>query len=362
MLYKIGLTLIPGVGDVNGKKLVAYCGGVEAVFKEKKQNLLKIPGIGQSVVNSLKNSEILLRAEEELEFINKYRITPLFYLDNNYPTRLTHCVDSPILLYYKGNANLNSEKIVSIVGTRNASTYGRSVCEEIIDDLHSMNALVVSGLAYGIDTCAHKASLKNGIKTIAVLAHGLDTIYPQQNKTLSKKLLTNGGLLTEFMSKSKPDRENFPKRNRIVAGLSDAVIVIESGKKGGALITANIANSYNRDVFAVPGNLGEKLSEGCNNLIKTNKAALIQSADDLKYIMGWENEIKIATPKQKKLFVKLSKDEEILLNILKEKKEMDIDTLRFTSDLSMSKVAAALLNMEFEGIIISLPGKIYRLS
>ena len=361
MLYKIGLTLIPGVGDVNGKKLVAYCGGVEAVFKEKRGSLLKIPGIGHSIVNSIHNSKVLLRAEEEVKFIEKYEIIPLFYLDDNYPTRLTHCFDSPILLYYKGNANLNSEKIVSIVGTRNSSTYGRSICEEIVDGLNSMNVLVVSGLAYGIDTCAHKASLKNGLKTIAVLAHGLDTIYPQQNKTLSKKLLTNGGLLTEFMTKSKPDRENFPKRNRIVAGLSDAVIIIESGKKGGALITANIANSYNRDVFAVPGNVGEKLSEGCNNLIKTNRAALIQSVEDLKYIMGWENEKQLSTPKQRKLFVKLSQEEEILFNILKEKKEMDIDTLRFTSDLSMSKVAAALLNMEFEGIIISLPGKIYRL-
>lgn len=361
LLYKIGLTLIPGVGDINGKKLVAYCGGVEAVFKEKRGNLLKIPGIGQSVVNSIHNSKILLRSEEEMKFIEKYQITPLFYLDDDYPTRLTHCVDSPILLYYKGNANLNSEKIVSIVGTRNASTYGKGICEKIVDDLQSMNIIVVSGLAYGIDTCAHIASLKNGLKTIAVLAHGLDIIYPQQNKTLSKKLLKNGGLLTEFMTKSKPDRENFPKRNRIVAGLCDAVIVIESSKKGGALITANIANSYNRDVFAVPGNVGEKLSEGCNNLIKTNRAALIQSAEDLKYIMGWESETQISTSKQRKLFVKLSDEEEILFNILKEKKEMDIDTLRFTSNLSMSKVAAALLNMEFEGILISLPGKIYRL-
>jgi len=355
------LTLIHGVGDVNGKKLVAYCGGVEAVFKENKKNLLKIPGIGQSVVSSIDDSKILLRAEEELKFIEKYKIAPLFYLDDNYPKRLTHCVDSPNLLYYKGNANLNSEKIVSIVGTRNATTYGKNVCEEIVKGLQSMNVLVVSGLAYGIDTCAHRTSLKNGLKTIAVLGHGLDTIYPQQNKALSKELLKNGGLLTEFMSKSKPDRENFPKRNRIVAGLSDAVIVVESGKKGGALITANIANSYNRDVFAVPGNLNEKLSEGCNNLIKTNRAALLQSAEDIKYIMGWENEVHISAPKQRKLFVKLSQEEEILLNILKEKKEIDIDTLRFDSGLSMSKVAAALLNMEFEGIIISLPGKIYRL-
>ena len=361
LLYKIGLTLIRGVGDVNGKKLVAYCGGVEAVFKENKQNLLKIPGIGQSIVNSINDSKILLRAEEELKFIEKYKITPLFYLDDNYPMRLSHCVDSPILLYYKGNANLNSEKIISIVGTRNSSIYGRSVCEEIIKDLHPMNVLVVSGLAYGIDTCAHKASLKNGLKTIAVLGHGLDTIYPQQNKNLSKELLKNGGLLTEFLSKSKPDRENFPKRNRIVAGLSDAVIVIESGKKGGALITANIANSYNRDVFAVPGNLGEKLSEGCNNLIKTNRAALIQSAEDIKYIMGWKNEVQVSIPKQRKLFVKLSEEEKIVYNILKEKNEIDIDTLRFASGLSMSKVAAVLLNMEFERIIISLPGKIYRL-
>jgi len=191
LLYKIGLTLIPGVGDVNGKKLVAYCGGIEAVFKENKKALLKIPGIGQAVVNSIYNSKVLQRAEEEMKFIEKYKIMPLFYLDKKYPTRLSHCVDSPLLLYYKGNADLNSEKIVSIVGTRNASPYGKNICENIIKDISSMNILVISGLAYGIDTCAHKASLKNELKTIAVLAHGLDTIYPQLNKTLSRNLLKN---------------------------------------------------------------------------------------------------------------------------------------------------------------------------
>ena len=360
LLYQIGITLIPGVGDIVGKKLIAYCGSIEAVFKEKKKLLLKIPGIGKSTVNSIINQNILERAEEEIRFIEKYKIDTLFYLDDKYPYRLKQCEDSPMLLFYKGTADLNAPKIISIVGTRKASEYGKEICSSLIEGLIEQNILIVSGLAYGIDTCAHKTSLESNLKTVGVLAHGLDKVYPQLNKSLAEKMLNNGGLLTEFLSKTTPDRENFPKRNRIIAGLSDAVIVIESAIRGGALITADIANSYNRDVFAVPGRLYDKYSQGCNNLIKTNRAALVQSAEDIKYIMGWEI-MKKKTKKQQRLFIKLSPEEETIVNILKEKQELGIDKISSLSKLSASKVASALLNLEFEGIIKCLPGKVYRM-
>jgi len=359
LIYQIGITLIPGIGDVNGKKLIAYCSGAEAVFKEKRKNLMKIPGIGEATVNSIISQKVLERAEKEIEFINKYKITPLFFSDKAYPQRLKHCIDSPLMLYYMGSADLNSPRIVSIVGTRRASEYGKEICNKIIEGLIDLNVLVISGLAYGIDTNAHKTALKNNLATVGILAHGLDRIYPAANKSLAEKMVLNGGLLTDFLSKTNPDRENFPKRNRIIAGISDATIVIESAIRGGALITANIANSYNRDVFAVPGKLTDKYSEGCNFLIKTNRAALIQSAKDVKYIMRWESESK-KTARQKKLFTEFSPDEELVMNILKEKEEVGIDYIVLKSKLSSSKIASILLNLEFEGIVKCLPGKMFK--
>lgn len=360
--YKIGISLIPDVGDITAKKLIAYCGGVEAVFKESKKNLLKIPGVGVHIVKSIINQDVLKRAEDEISFIDKYKIKALFYLDKDYPTRLKHCIDSPMMLYYKGNADLNNQKIVSIVGTRNATSYGKENCNKIIEGLIPLDVIIVSGLAYGIDSHAHKTALKNNLKTIAVLAHGLDQIYPSINKSLAEKMINHGGLITEFMNKTKMDPAFFPRRNRIVAGISDATIVIESGIRGGSLITANIANSYNRDVFAVPGRNNDKFSQGCNHLIKTNKAALIQSVEDLIYIMGWEEKSKKTIAKQQKLFVKLEPDEEKLVKLLQENGESGIDWLCLNSKLPMSKVASLLLNLEFSGIVISLPGKMYRLS
>ena len=351
--------MIPGIGDINGKKLVSYCGSAEAIFKEKKRNLQKIPGIGESTVNSIISHKVLARAEEEIEFINKYNITPLFYLDKDYPKRLTHCIDSPVMIYYKGNADLNAPRIVSIVGTRRATEYGKETCNKIIEGLSDLNVLVVSGLAYGIDTNAHKAALKNNLDTVGILAHGLDRIYPAANKSLAEKMVHHGGLITDFISKTNPDRENFPKRNRIIAGISDALIVIESAIRGGALITANIANSYSRDVFALPGKINDTYSEGCNFLIKTNKAALIQSAKDVKYIMLWESKNE-KTSKQQKLFVELSPEEEQIVNIIKQNKEASIDQIVLESKFTNSKIAAILLNLEFKGVIKSLPGKMYK--
>ncbi len=359
--YQIGITLLPGIGDVIGKKLIAYCGGAEAVFKQKKNALEKVPNVGKKLVDSILNQNVLKRAEEEIAFIEKHNITPLFYLDKKYPARLKNCADSPLMLYYLGNADLNVPKIVSIVGTRNATDYGKAMCDKIIEGLAPYDALVVSGLAYGIDTNAHRAALENKLKTVAVLGHGLNKIYPFANKSLAIKMMDHGGLLTDYMNKTNPDRENFPKRNRIIAGVSDATIVVEAGKKGGALITAEIANSYNRDVFSVPGRIGDAFSEGCNFLIKTNKAALVQNADDIAYIMGWELPGTEKKSKQRELFVVLTEDEEKIVKIMRDEELPGIDRIIQQSGLPTSKVAAALLNLEFQGLLRALPGKVYKL-
>jgi DNA processing protein len=360
LLYQIALPLIPGVGDVNGKKLVAYCGGAGAVFKEKKAALMKIPGIGSFTVNQIQNHKSLQRAEEEIRFIEKFKIRALFYTDSDYPTRLLNCEDSPLMLYYKGNVSLNAKRVVSVVGTRRASNYGRNICEQIVADLKAKDVMVVSGLAYGIDSCAHRKSLDCGMETIGVLAHGLDRIYPAQNRKLAERMLEQGGLLTEFLSKSKPDRENFPKRNRIVAGMSDAVVVVESDKRGGAIITAGLGNSYNRDVFAVPGRVGDDGSRGCNFLIRTNRAALAENGNDVAYLMGWDDK-PVQVKEQPQLFVNFSEEENRLLEIIREAGEISIDQLGVRSGLLTSKVSAALLKIEFEGAVQSLPGKRYKI-
>ncbi len=352
---------MPGIGDVLGKKLIAYCCGVEAVFKQKRKALEKIPNIGGKLVNAILNQNVLTRAGEEIKFIDDQNITPLFYLEKNYPSRLKNCIDSPIMLYYKGNAELNVPKVISVVGTRKASQYGKEICEKLIDGLVEHDALIVSGLAYGIDTCAHKSSLDHQLKTIAVLGHGLDRLYPYLNRPLSEKIMGYGGLLTEFMSQSKPDRENFPKRNRIIAGMSDATIVIEAAKRGGALITAEMANSYNRDVFSVPGRIGDTYSEGCNFLIKSNKAVLIQSAKDIGYILGWDVANTRQPKIQRQLFVELSLEEEKIVAVMQKNETTGIDTICAETQLPISKIAAALLNLEFQGLVRALPGKVFKL-
>lgn len=360
--FKIALSLIPNIGDIRAKRLVAYCGSVEAVFKEKKAALSKIPGIGVNNAAAVINQDVFNRAEEEIKFIEKNGIMPLFYLDSDYPKRLTHCEDSPIMLYYKGNSNLNGQKIISIVGTRDATNYGRELCEKLVADLSSFNPLIISGLAFGIDVCAHRAALDNGLSTIGVFAHGLDKVYPALHKVTADKMIEQGGLITDFTSKTIPDRENFVRRNRIVAGMSDATIVIESKKNGGSLITADIANSYNRDVFAFPGNVNNATSEGCNNLIKQNKAALMQSAADIIYIMGWEQRKNKKANMQRQLFIELKPEEEILVNLIKEKNIINVDDICLLAKMSMSKVSSLLLTLEFSGIVRSMPGKIYKLN
>jgi DNA processing protein len=361
-IYEIALTLIPGIGDAMGKKLVTICGGAEAVFREKKQLLARVPRVGQKVLEALSDKTILERAEKELAFIEKFRISTLFFLDADYPFRLKNCIDSPVLLYYKGNADLNSPRMVGVVGTRKATEYGRTVCNRIISDLTTDKVTIVSGLAYGIDSCAHKTALDNNLQTIGVLGHGLDRIYPSQNKTLAEKMMKNGGLLTEFMRDTIPDRENFPKRNRIIAGICDAILVVEAADKGGALITADIGNSYNRDVFAVPGRIFDPYSEGTNRLIRRNMASLVQSAGDIRYLMGWEDQGRKPDGFQKKIFLEMTADEQVLVDYLGRNGSSGIDDICIQCKLSMSTTSAALLNLEFEGIVKSLPGKIYTLS
>ena len=361
-LYEIALTLVPGIGDHLGKKLVICCGSAEAVFREKKQLLAKVPRVGGKVLEALSGKNILERAEKELAFVEKFRIRTLFFLDQDYPFRLKNCIDSPVLLYYKGNADLNGSRMIGVVGTRNATEYGKTVCHKIISDLAPDKVMIVSGLAYGIDSCAHRSALDNSLQTIGVLGHGLDRIYPYQNKMLAEKMLKSGGLLTEFMSDTNPDRENFPKRNRIIAGISDAILVVEAAEKGGALITAGIGNSYNRDVFAVPGRICDPYSVGTNQLIRRNIAALVQSADDIRYLMGWEDQGKKPDGFQKKIFLDLTEDERTLVDYLGANGSSGIDDICIQCKLSMSTTSAALLNLEFEGIVKSLPGKIYTLS
>jgi len=361
LLYQVALTLVPNIGDVHAKTLVNIYGSAPAIFKAKKKELENIEGVGIVRAKSIKEFTDLSGAEEELRFIEKYRISPLFITDNNYPKRLLNCYDSPALLYYRGNADLNASKIIAIVGTRNNGEYGRSVCEKLVEDLQAENVLIVSGLAFGIDTIAHKAALKNNLQTVGVLAHGLDRIYPPQNKLLAKQMTEHGGLLTDFISNTNPDKQNFPRRNRIVAGICDALIVIESSIKGGSLITAELANGYNRDVFAIPGRTNDAKSEGCNYLIKNNKAGLINNATDLLENMGWIEQKRSSPKKQRELFIELSADEKIIVDLLQQSESLQVDELYLKSGLSSGTVASTLLILEMRGVVISLPGKVYKI-
>jgi DNA processing protein len=361
LIYRIGITQIPLIGDVKAKQLISYCGSAEAVFKEKKQNLIKIPEIGEITAEAIIGQDVLKRAEEEVAFIEKNNITTLYYLDKEYPLRLKQCDDSPILLYYKGNTNLNADRIIAIVGTRNATLYGKKMTEELVQGLQSTGSLIISGLAFGIDVTAHRAALDAGLATVGVVAHGHDTLYPPEHTNISKRMLEQGGILTEFMNGTIPNKENFPKRNRIIAGLSDAVVVVESKESGGALITADIAVSYNREVMAYPGKAEDYASRGCNNLIQRNKAYLVQSSNDVIEYLAWKD--KIAPKKvQQELFHNLSTEETAIVNVLKNNAApMYIDDLAIQSRLTPGNLSAHLLSLEFAGILKSLPGKMYSL-
>ena len=362
LLYKLALTTIPNIGAVHAKILLQHY-DVEDIFKAKKTELERIEGIGTIRANSIKAFKDYAKAEEEIKFIERFKIRPIFITDKDYPRRLLHCYDSPTLLFYKGTADRNASKTIAVVGTRSHTDYAKKIIDKFIQELAGQNILVVSGLAFGVDAIAHKAAIKNNLPTVGVLGHGLDQIYPPDHSGLAKDMLKNGGgLLTEFRSKTKPDKHNFPTRNRIVAGMSDATIVIESGIKGGSIVTAELANGYNKDVFAFPGRITDSKSAGCNYLIKANKAMLLTDAQELIEMMGWEEKKQKSKVKyQKEIFIELSKDEKIVVDILKEKETVHIDEINFKSGLSNSAIAAAILNLELQNVVSGLPGKMYQL-
>ncbi len=355
--------MVPGIGGVLARNLVAYTGSVEAIFKESSAKLTRIPGIGEVNARRIKDKGVIPAASEELEFTAKYGIEIFFYLDENYPVRFRHCADAPIVFFKKGNINLDAPKSISIVGTRNASDYGRKMCDELLRDLAAKGhqVLIVSGLAYGIDIQAHKSALKYNLPTVAALGHGLDKLYPSAHVKTAKAMLGNGGIITDFPSKTKIDPSNFIRRNRLIAGLSDATIVIESGEKGGALITADIASSYDRDVFAFPGRATDPFSKGCNYPIKNNLAALIENATDLEYQLGWEVATVNKQPVQQQLFIELSEEEKKVVELLKTEEKTFIDFICKGLEMPVGKVSAMLITLEFKGIVEALPGKMYRL-
>lgn len=358
----LALHFVPGVGDFLLKQLISYCGSAEQVFKQSKGKLIKIPGIGDVTAEAIHTGKTFEKAEKELRKAEREEVTILFFIDKAYPARLKSIDDAPAVLYTKGNVNLNHAKTIAIVGTRQATDYGKDQVEKIIADLQLHEVLVISGLAYGIDIHVHKQALKHGLQTVGVLGSGLDVIYPAAHKETAKKMINQGGLMTENSFGTQPDAHNFPARNRIIAGLCDGLIVVEAAEKGGALITAEIANSYNKDVFAVPGNIGQTYSEGCNKLIKTNKANLFMSVKDLEYIMGWTSE---ATTDEKQLTLDLPQfgpEEQKVIKVLQEKKSaMMIDDLSHILAMPQGTLASILLSLEFSNAVVSLPGKMYRL-
>jgi len=359
LFYTLALLRVEGVGDKIAKKLIHHFGSAQEVFSAPKKEVIAIDGLGNILFKKLQKKSCFLEAEKEINFIEKQSIRPLYYQDNRYPEKLKHCFDSPVILFQSGTVDLRKKKIVSIVGTRQITNYGKEMTKKIIEDLAPLNPVIVSGFAYGVDIVAHQAALENGLQTIAVLAHGLNQIYPKSYKKYCSELGQNGGFLTEFWSNSNPDRENFVKRNRIVAGMSEATVVVESAEKGGSLITAQIANEYNRDVFAVPGRTTDKLSQGCNTLIKTQRAHLLTSAADLIYLLNWQNSEPIQKPIQKQLFVSLSDDEQKIYDYLSQHGKELLDSIALTCEFPIYKLAAILVNMELKGLIRPLPGKFF---
>ncbi|MGZ5190824.1 MAG: DNA-processing protein DprA [Flavisolibacter sp.] len=362
LVYQLALTLVPNIGDVHAKILIQHLGDAKSVFTAKQNILEKIEGIGTVRARSIKEFDAFKTAEDEIKFIEKYKIKTLFITDPDYPKRLLNCYDSPTILFYKGAADLNASRILAIVGTRTNTEYGKQFTEKLVKDLEDQNIIIISGLAFGIDAIAHKSALKNNIPTVGVVGHGLDKMYPYEHTGMAKEIMKQGGgILSEFFSGTKPDKHHFPLRNRIVAGLSDATVLVETHVKGGSMITAKLADAYNRDVFAVPGRTNDKASSGCNHLIKHNKAIMLTDSDELLDVMGWKEKRKNASKKQRELFIELSAEEKLVLQLLQEKEKVHIDEINLNSGLNSSAVAAAILNLELQNIIASLPGKMYRL-
>lgn len=364
-LYQIALTLIPGVGDITARNLLQLIGDEEVIFKTNRKSLINKTGLSSKIVDEILNPEILIKAEKELSFIEKHSISTYFINEPNYPHRLKDCADAPVLLYSKGNTNFNAEKVISIVGTRNSTSYGNNFCDIFLDEIARLlpGTLIVSGLAYGIDIHAHKAALKYKLPTIGILAHSLDRIYPYAHRQTALEMVENGGLLTEFPSNTDPERFNFVKRNRIVAGMADAVIVVESDVKGGSLITAEIANSYCKDVFAVPGKMTDKYSKGCNKLISSHKADLFQSTEYFLHQMSWDDDSskKKKKPVQQNLFTILTNEEQAVVDKLTSNESLHIDQLARELETPAYTLFSLLLEMEMKGIIKNMPGNLFAL-
>lgn len=359
-IHKLAISMIPGVGDVLAKALVVHFGSAEAVFSASLHKLTKIARIGSDRATEILRTDALERAEEIVKDLQPNGIKMLFFQDADYPARLRNCVDAPVILFYKGTVDLNAPRVVSVVGTRNATEHGKVLCKQLIEALAPTGALVISGLAFGIDVTIHKECLQAALPTVGILGHGLDMIYPRLHQAVAGKMLQNGGLLTEFPFHSPPDRENFPKRNRIIAGMADAVVVVEATRKGGALITAEIANSYNRDVYAFPGRTTDEFSEGCNFLIKTNRAGLLQSPKDLLYFLGWD--APAVTTRNNQIMMPLGLDDtELLVVKAVREKPMSIDNIGIVTEIPQSKLAVILFNLEMKGILQVAPGNMYRL-
>jgi DNA processing protein len=360
---RIALSMLKGIGPVNARNLVAYCGGVDAIFNDRrlKNTLEKVPGIGPKLIASITNKKILLEAEKELEYVRKNGLRMLFYLDPDFPNRLKQCPDSPVLLYARGNADLDAAHMVAVVGTRTPTEQGKKLCVELVEGLSNIGATIVSGLAYGVDIVAHRTAVRSGISTIGCVAHGLDRLYPGEHATTAKEMMEHGALVTELPHGSPFAPGNFPARNRIIAGLSDCTVVVESGPKGGSLITTDIAGSYDRDVFAYPGRPTDTYSAGCNKLIQDNKAALVTSSKDVITFMEWLPKQGKKEAVQASLFTELMPEEQVLVDIIKAKGRIAIDDLCLQSRIPQNKAAGILLNLEFNGVVRSLPGKVYAL-
>lgn len=358
LLYKIAITKIPKVGAVTAKNLISYCGGVKAVFEAKKRELLRVPGIGDQIATSIVKQDVLSSAEKEIEFMEQHGVRSFFYLDEDYPSRLKYYNDAPVLLYYRGTSDLNVQRMVAIVGTRKPTIHGVTACEELVENLKAYGVTIISGLAYGIDVTAHRKCLEQQMDTIGVMGSGLGFIYPAQHRQVADRMVQQGGLLTEYTHNLGPDREHFPARNRIIVGMCDALIVVETARKGGSMISAMKAVQYNKEVFAVPGRLRDNLSSGCNYLIRTNQAQLIQQASDIAEVLNWD----IQSPsqnKQQSLFVELTPQEQSILDALRGKDHLGLDNLSYATKMSTSQLAGLLLDLEFRGMIRSLPGKRY---
>ncbi len=359
LFYTLALNQIKDVGDITAKKLLNYFTDAKSVFSAKKQEILRIDGVGEVVYKNLQNKEIFKKAENEISYIEKNNINIHYFKDNNYPEKLKYCIDAPVLLFSSGNINLSHSKIISIVGTRKITSYGAEFLKQFIQNIAPFNPIIVSGFAYGVDISAHINAIDNNLQNIAILAHGLKQYYPKPHKKYAEKIKENGGFITEFWSSSNPDKENFVKRNRIVAGISEATIVIESAEKGGSLITAKLANDYNREVFALPGRSTDNYSLGCNNLIKTQQAHLITSAADVAYLLNWQLSEKENKIIQKQLFVSLDNEEQFIYDYLQKNGKQLLDIISLECQIPVFKLSGILLNMELKGVIRPLPGKLF---